>query len=464
MYRVEEDRIETLNDRKVLPGEYVLYWMQQSQRAEYNHALEYAVYLANEKLLPVVVLFCLTDAYPEANLRHYTFMIEGLMEAASALRSRGIKMIVRSGFVPDVVLHTAQRAAAVVCDRGYLRHQKSWRGLVANQAQCRVVQVESDVVVPVHLVSDKAEYSARTIRPRIHRTLRDFLGEVSEVPAGKSPETLYMDDGIPEVFETFLRSQAIDRSVYPVTNVFRGGTAQAKKRFARFVRNRLSEYAENSNQPQTDGVSHMSPYLHFGQISPVWLAREMEKLAIASPSVEAYLEQLVVRRELAMNFTEFTSDYDSFTCLPRWARKTLMDHVLDRREHLYTMQQLEEVQTHDEYFNAAMKEMISTGFMHNYMRMYWGKKILEWSSDPEEALRRLLYLNNKYFLDGRDPNSYAGAAWIFGMHDRAWAEREIYGKVRYMAASGLERKCDIKAYAKKVTRDYKKITREIQRK
>jgi len=162
------------------------------------------------------------------------------------------------------------------------------------------------------------------------------------------------------------------------------------------------------------------------------------------------LEELIVRRELAANFVYYHRDYDNFDCLPEWAKQTLKDHRKDRRLYIYTRRQLEDAKTHDPYWNAAMQEMKYTGFMHNYMRMYWGKKILEWSSSPERAFRNTLAINNKYFLDGRDPNSYAGVAWIFGMHDRAWPERSIYGKVRCMMASGLERKCDIRGYVSKV--------------
>ena len=165
---------------------------------------------------------------------------------------------------------------------------------------------------------------------------------------------------------------------------------------------------------------------------------------------DAYLEQLIVRRELAMNFAHYAENYDSYKCIPQWAQKTLKEHRSDRREFIYTRKQLENAETHDEYWNAAMREMKVTGFMHNYMRMYWGKKILEWSKTPQYAFKTTLAINNKYFLDGRDPNSYTGVAWVYGVHDRAWSERPIFGKIRYMTASGLERKCDIQGYVKKI--------------
>ncbi len=248
-----------------------------------------------------------------------------------------------------------------------------------------------------------------------------------------------------------LRKLSIDRSVRPVSRFFKGGTSQGRARLKEFIQNRFHFYVENRNQPQTDDISHMSPYLHFGQLSPTYIALQITGTGDAFQETQkAYLEELIVRRELAINFVHFTPDYDSITCLPKWARQTLTKHRKDRRRPVYDRGRLEEAATHDEYWNAAMREMKTTGFMHNYMRMYWGKKILEWSETPEQAFQTTLAMNNKYFLDGRDPNSYAGVAWVYGVHDRAWFERPIFGKIRYMAASGLERKCDIQGYVKKV--------------
>jgi deoxyribodipyrimidine photo-lyase len=253
--------------------------------------------------------------------------------------------------------------------------------------------------------------------------------------------------------ERVLQRLDIDRSVLPVTAFFKGGTREAKKHLRRFIEKGLPRYSDHRNQPQTDDVSHMSPYLHFGHISPVYLAfRVRDAREGLGVDRAAYLEELIVRRELALNFVWYTEDYDRYAGLPEWVRKTLAEHAGDHRPHLYDRETLEAAETHDPYWNAAMREMKHTGFMHNYMRMYWGKKILEWSPSPEEAFVTALLLNNKYFLDGRDPNSYAGVGWVFGLHDRAWFERPIFGKIRYMAASGLERKCDIRGYVKKVDR------------
>jgi deoxyribodipyrimidine photo-lyase len=220
----------------------------------------------------------------------------------------------------------------------------------------------------------------------------------------------------------------------------------------RQLSNKLLADVEHRNQPQTDDVSHMSKYLHYGHVSPVYVALKIRGSGGPAEDIDSYLEEVIVRRELSMNFCHYTPDYDSYSCLPEWAKKTLEEHADDEREYEYSREQLENAETHDEYWNAAMREMVHTGYMHNHMRMYWGKKILEWSSSPREAYATTLYLNNKYFLDGRDANSYANVAWVFGQHDRGWKEREVFGKVRYMSAGGLERKAEPARYVEKVER------------
>lgn len=448
---IQTERIQRLNSRETAAGDYVLYWMQQSQRAEFNHALEYAVERANELNQPVLVMFGLMDDYPEANLRHYTFMLEGLREVQQSLAGRGIKMVVQRGRPSRVALAAGKRASLIVCDRGYLRHQKAWRNELAKDAGCRVVQVETDVVVPVEVTSGKAEYAARTIRPKIHNNLDRWLAALKTAPVRKDSLNLKVDGVALDGPEELLRGLRIDSGVAPVSPLFRGGTSAAREHFGNFLDRRLSHYSENRNQPQTDDVSCMAMYLHFGQISPLYLALQiMENESAPQENRDDFLEELIVRRELACNFVHYTGDYDSFSSLPQWARTTLAEHAGDEREPLYSPEQLEQAETHDAYWNAAMNEMRFSGYMHNYMRMYWGKKILEWSASPEQAYDTTLALNNKYFLDGRDPNSYANVAWIFGLHDRPWKERPIFGKVRYMSASGLERKCDIGAYVRKV--------------
>ncbi len=449
---IQEERVRQLNEKEIVEGDYVLYWMQEAQRAEYNHALEYAVQRANELGQPLLVIFGLMADYPEANLRHYAFLLEGLQDVKEGLKERNIKFVVRRGSPDEVALDAGKNASLIVCDMSYLSLQKEWREKAAEGADCLVVQVETEVVVPVELASDKQEHAARTLRPKIQEHLDEFLVELEPTEIDK--QSLNMkDDGLDlSNVEEILDDMKLDRSVESVSHLYRGGTREAKKILERFLESKLDTYVEHRNQPQTDDVSHMSKYLHYGHISPIYVALKIQDANPPQEDLDSYLEELIIRRELSMNFCHYIPDYDEFSNLPDWAKKTLKDHASDEREYVYAREQLENAQTHDEYWNAAMNEMRYTGYMHNYMRMYWGKKILEWSVTPEEAYETTLYLNNKYFVDGRDPNSYANVAWVFGQHDRGWQERAVFGKVRYMSAGGLERKAKPKEYVEKVER------------
>jgi deoxyribodipyrimidine photo-lyase len=450
---IEDARIRPLNQRAPRDGDYVLYWMQQSQRAAFNPALEHAVHTANRQGLPVVVGFGLMAGYPEANRRHYAFMLQGLAEVERTLRERGIAFVIRRGEPSGVALSLAKKAAVVICDRGYLRHQKAWRERVAEAAPCRVEQVEGDVVVPVEVASGKPETAARTLRPKLHRVWDDYLHPLDETPPEQpARERALRSDVDLSDLDQALDALKLDESV-PAVRRFEGGTSVARKRLTGFLEGGLEGYADGRSEPAAFQCSLLSPYLHFGQISPVEIALEVRAARSGGAADRgAYLEELIVRRELSMNFVTFDPDYDRYDCLPEWARATLRDHQNDPREQRYSARQLERAETHDPHWNVAMREMVHTGFMHNYMRMYWAKKILAWSSTAEHAFRTALQLNNKYFLDGRDANSYANVAWTFGLHDRPWPERPVFGKVRAMTASGLERKFDMKSYRYAVDR------------
>lgn len=461
-----------MNEREEQGGRYVLYWMQQSQRAAWNPALEWAIERGNELGLPVVVYFGITDGYPGANLRHYAFMLEGLRETQAALAGQGVQMIVRHESPEAGVLEPAGEAALVVTDRGYTRIQKAWRAESAKKLACPLVQVEGDVVVPVEQVSGKEEYAAATIRKKIHRQLGRYLTPLKESRIRKDSLGLRFDGFDIDDVEQALERLDIDRSVGPVEG-FRGGFSEAKQHLKRFIKERLEGYHVRRNDPTEEGTSNLSAYLHFGQISPVFVALEVYKagqgLALFTKKdapevevgtekpyfcehegVEAFLEEMIVRRELAMNFVHYNSAYDNMKCLPNWVQETLRDHADDKREYVYSRDQWEGAETHDPYWNAAQREMMLTGKMHGYMRMYWGKKIIEWSRTHKEAYETAVYLNDKYELDGRDPNGYAGVGWCFGKHDRPWTERAVFGKVRYMNAGGLKRKFDVEGYVEKV--------------
>ena len=444
---IQPTRVRTLNARDIRTGDYVLYWMQASQRAECNHALEYAVRLANRLRLPVVVYFGLTADFPEANLRHYQFMLEGLAETRRRLEVRGMKLVVRISPPDAGAVDMAERAAAAVTDRGYLRVQKSWRVRAAAAMACPLFQVESDAIVPVEDASPKEEYSAATLRLKITRKLEDYLHPLKERRPLKDSLDLEMESCGLDDLPALLGRLKIDRSIGP-SPTFKGGPGEARAKLKKFLRDKLDHFGRLRNDPTLDATSHLSPYLHFGQISPLSVA--LQAAEIGGPGVGAFLEELIVRRELSLNFVHYNDRYDSYECLPFWARKTLAAHQEDERPAVYTAKEFAAAATHDPYWNAAQREMMITGKMHGYMRMYWGKKILEWSASPEEALRVALALNNAYELDGRDPNGFAGVAWCFGKHDRPWGERAIFGNIRYMNDAGLRRKFDADRYVAQI--------------
>jgi len=447
---IQKERIKALNRKEIHKGKYVIYWMQASQRAEYNHALEFAILKANELRKPLIAFFGITDQFPEANERHYTFMLEGLREVKRSLEKRGIQMVILHKSPEIGVLQLAKKASLVVVDRGYLRIQRTWRDDASKKMDCPLIQVETDVVVPVEETSIKEEYAAATIRSKITRKLDAFLVPLKEHEPITDSLSLDFESFDIENVEKAISKLRIDRSVKKVDSSH-GGTKEAKSHLEIFLENKLDRFPELRNDPTLDYLSHISPYLHFGQLSPLYIALKVSKTR--SLGAEAFLEELIIRRELSMNFVFYNEKYDSLEAIPDWAKKTLRAHQKDRRPYLYSPKELENAGTHDPYWNAAQKEMVFRGKMHGYMRMYWGKKILEWSKTPEEALKIALYLNNKYELDGRDPNGFTGVAWCFGKHDRPWGERAIFGNVRYMNDKGLKRKFDADKYVKMMELD-----------
>ncbi|WP_422485824.1 deoxyribodipyrimidine photo-lyase [Gudongella sp. DL1XJH-153] len=446
---IQVERTRTLNDNKIADKPFIIYWMQSSQRVEYNHALQYAIRKANELEKPLLVYFGVTDSFPEANERHYRFMLEGLKEVRDDLRERNIGMLIEKVSPEKGALKISSNAALMVTDKGYLRIERTWRDYLASNAACPVVQVESNVMVPVETLSNKEEYSAATLRRKMNRLIDEFTATLTDDSIFIS--SLDIDLNLIEFdiddLEKALGEMDIDRSVKPV-EAYMGGTRHANSHLEDFIEDKLHKYSQLKNEPGLDYSSNLSPYLHFGQISPLYIYRRF--LHVDHENKEDFLEELIVRRELAINFVYYNDNYDTLDSLHIWAKTTLNEHMDDKREYIYSLQEFENAKTHDVYWNAAQKEMILTGKMHGYMRMYWGKKILQWSKTPDEAFKTALFLNNKYNLDGRDPNGFAGVAWCFGKHDRGWKERDVFGKVRYMNAKGLERKFDMNRYLEKV--------------
>jgi deoxyribodipyrimidine photo-lyase len=452
---MHQDRIKHIINKKVdAPKKYVLYWMQQSQRVHYNHALQFAINEANKENLPLVVFFGIDDSYPEANLRHFAFMLEGLKEVQTLLNKLGITFILEIGNPVEQIKHWIIDSCMVVCDMGYSKIQRQWRQelfqfIYHHMSSVDCVMVESDLIVPVQAASNKVEYGAYTIRPKLMKlyTIYQDFHKIDEV---KYPIVFDFGPSSKPIDVDYLLSQlSLDTSVSR-SKLYIGGYSQASNRILSFIQQDLAHYLTSSD-PSKNLTSKMSMYLHFGQISAleildrVLLAYRLGQIDLEVK--DAYIEQLLVRRELAFNFMYFNQNYDTFEQITEpWAYQTMSIHRFDEKEYIYTLTELENAMTHDVYFNAAMDEMVHTGFMQNYMRMYWAKKIIEWSLSFEDAYEKIKYLNNKYFIDGRDANSYAGIAWCFGKHDRPWGERAIFGKLRYMNAAGLERKFDISQY------------------
>ena len=425
-------------------GKCVVYWMQHAQRAEDNPALDVAVRLGNEIGKPVVVFFAPVPFYPNANLRHYRFLADGIPHIAQGLKRKNIGFVFRS--YPDHSLLKfcdEVRPSIVIGDEDPLREPEQWRRRAVELLRVPFWTVDANVVVPSRLLL-KEQFAARTIRPRIHKLLPAFLVP-NKTANARFPWNHTVGSQSALSADDFIAKWNLSQSPGRVS--VRAGSPEAIRVLNHFVRTGLRDYPENHNYPEVGGTSHLSPYLHFGQLSPIRVALAVQQAEAPQKAKEAFLEQLIVRRELAVNFVRYNPAYDSAGCLEPWANRTLAEHARDKRPVLYTDAQLENAETHDPLWNAAQKQMAITGWMHNYLRMYWAKKILEWSPSIAAAYQRAVVLNDRYELDGRDPNGYAGIAWaIVGKHDRAWSDRPIYGKIRYMSFASTSRKFDSKRY------------------
>jgi deoxyribodipyrimidine photo-lyase len=431
-------------------GRCVVYWMQRSQRALDNPALNLAVEVANLLKKPAVVFFGLIANAHHANRRHYQFMLEGLRDVALGLRQRGVGFVGRRFPEHDLLQFCSEvHPCVVVSDENPMAGAERLRTRIAREIQVPFLTVDSDVVIPTRLLG-KEHYAARTIRPKIHALLPEFLKPVGN-PKARVPwkGSSNADASIPD--PSLLATLPVDDARPPVF-AQKGGTHNAVTTLRRFIDHKLKGYARNRNQPDLDGTSRLSAYLHFGHIGPHTVALAVQKSGAPLEDRSAFLEELIVRRELAHNFVRFNPHYETFPSAEPWAKRTLKLHAKDKREHLYSEAQLENGETHDPLWNAAQKQMVLTGWMHGYLRMYWAKKILEWSPSPAVAYDIAVRLNDCYELDGRDPNGYAGIAWaIVGKHDRAWGpERSVYGKIRYMSHASTSRKFDSAAYIESI--------------
>jgi deoxyribodipyrimidine photo-lyase len=421
--------------------------MSRDQRVHDNWALSYAIEIAENEDRPVMVIFSLADRFLESTWRQYDFLLKGLRKVESGLSSLNIPFMVLMGdpatTIPQFIRQ--YRISRMVVDFDPLRIKQKWQKETISQIDITVDEVDAHNIVPCRIVTDKEEYAASTFRPKITRLLPEFLDEFP--PLIQQRENFHKQRINWEAIAISLKTDHSVRPVEWLTPGERGARAVLEK----FLERYMEGYADNRNDPNVKYASGLSPYLHFGHISAQRIALEVIKNVPRSGHSEAFLEELIVRRELSDNFCFYNHEYDSIAAFRPWALKTLNDHRNDPREYLYSMSQFEKALTHDSLWNAAQMEMVFTGSMPGYLRMYWAKKILEWSAAPEEALHTAIRLNDRYQLDGRDPNGYVGCAWsIGGVHDRPWSERNVYGKIRYMNRKGCERKFDVNRYIARI--------------
>lgn len=440
---VNPQRIRNLKEAPLGAGP-VVYWMSRDQRVQNNWALIHAQDLATSRQQPLYVVFCLVPHFLEATLRQYDFLLQGLQEIEGDLKKFDISFFLLCGEptkqIPKFL--SQNKVSILVTDFDPLRIKREWKEKISRNIRIPFYEIDTHNIIPCWIASPKQEYGAYTLRPKIDRLLSGFLDKFPSMK--KHP--LRLKRKIPPVnWDKVYESLKVNREVISPKS-FEPGESAGLKTIKNFIQHKLNSYDEDRNDPSLNGQSDLSPYLHFGQISAQDLAQQVMAARANERSKNAFLEELIVRRELADNYCFYNPHYDSYDSLPAWAQKTLALHANDKRDYLYSLEELENASTHDEYWNAAQSQMVHKGKMHGYLRMYWGKKILEWTKTPEEAFDRAIYLNDKYEIDGRDPNGYAGIAWCFGLHDRPWGERKIFGQVRYMNAEGLKRKFNMEKY------------------
>lgn len=455
-------RSRHLNSRSFVAGP-IVYWVSRDQRWEDNWAVWQAVELARQSQQPLVVVFVLQPGFLGAPARAYDWMFPGLATLATAANRAGVPFVVTLGdpaqTVAALVKHLA--AGAVVTDFSPLRLGRQWRQDVARVLPIPLIEVDAHNIIPAWVVSPKLEVAARTLRPKVQRLLPEYL---TDFPAGPTRLAVAPAPSLERQLQLLpwlswqtrqlnwsaLRAELTLDEKVPAVGWLPPGSAAGRQRLTEFVEQQLLTYATDRNDPSKDGQSNLSPYLHFGQLAAQRAALAVQAALRARPELAAgaaaFLEELIVRRELSDNFCLYQSDYDQPSAWPAWAQRTLDRHRSDPRPVSYSFTELEAAQTHDPAWNLAQQQLVTRGKVHGYLRMYWAKKILEWTASPEEALQQAILLNDKYLLDGRDPNGYAGIQWsIGGVHDRPWFERPIFGQIRYMNLNGLRRKFNLDA-------------------
>jgi deoxyribodipyrimidine photo-lyase len=443
--KVDQRRVRSLNSEPLVPAGPVVYVMAREQRVEDNWALLYAKEVADDRGVPLSVLFTLAPMFNHGSARHNEWMVASLQAVATKLASYDIPFYIEMGEWADTVTAFVARtkATAVVFDFNPLEPVASWRHAAAKKLSVPAYEVDARNIVPTWIASPKAEFAAYTFRPKVTRLLSEFL---TPFPKLVSPKVAFTGK-VPKIDWEVVRAfrQCDYKAVVPTT--FVPGEEAGEQMLKDFIKHRLDGYATKRNDPTSAGVSDLSPYLRWGNISSQRVALTVKTTDAPPADREAFLEELIVRRELSDNYCLYTKDYTKVSSAHAWAQTTIAEHAKDARDHIYTYKEFEAGQTHDPLWNAAQNQMVETGKMHGFMRMYWAKKILEWTPDVQTAIDTALKLNDHYSLDGRDSNGVCGVLWaIVGLHDRAWNERPVFGKIRYMNYAGCKRKFPVKVY------------------
>ena len=444
-------------------GDYVLYWAQGARRLEKNLGLNLAIREGNRLALPVVVYESLRPDYPEANDRIHTFVLQGVSNNIRDAEARGIRYLFflprRKQDARGVLAKLSSRARLVVTDEYPTFILPGQTAALADKIKTPLFLVDGNGLLPMRAMPGE-QYSAKFFRDKAHRMFPEHWSRLEDL---QPAEDVYRGDLDIEAWDGTDAAGAVKACEidHGVQAVFReGGRTAALRQLDLFLRERLTGYAALRNR-ETNRTSGLSPYLHFGYIGIHEIAERVLFSDAPRLDVDAFLEEAVIRRELSFNMCHFRKDHQSLDVLPDWAKKTLKNHLGDRRNPQYSFEEMAEARTGDDVWNLSHRGLLVTGTIHNYLRMLWGKRIIEWSETPEKAHRTMTKLHDRYAIDGRDPNTHAGVLWCFGKHDRAWApERPIFGMVRYMSSEATRKKVDLRAYEKSLTEEQNEIVSE----
>jgi len=448
------DRIYHINNLNYISGN-ICYIMSRDQRVNNNWALQFALEQAERNKTGVCVIFALQDEFLNASSDIFNLMLSGLKDTKQQLAKLKLPFYLLKGRHSEIIPQFVKdfSIGMLVGDFDPLKIKRSWQKEINSAINIPFIEIDAHNIVPARIASPKLEYAAYTIRTKIKKVLYQYLFELPKYPELR--ENIMENINISDF--SYIHNKLLEKDLKHKYDIILT-EKEAENTLQEFIQNRLNQYDKYRNYPNINAVSELSPYLHFGKISAQKAAFDIFYSEAEQVNKDKFLEELIIRRELSDNFCLYNENYDNFDGFNLWAKDTLNKHRDDPREPLYELEVLENSASHDPLWNAANNQMKQTGKMHGYLRMYWAKKILHWAATPELAIEYAIYLNDKYSIDGRDPNGYAGIAWaIGGTHDRVWFERTIFGKVRYMSYESQIKKYDYREYLKKYSKDMKTI-------